>query len=236
MSAQNIISELKKKSDPNQSRHLSRFFKTGIGEYGYGDLFFGIDVPTSRTISKKYQSISLEEIFQLLKNPYHECRLIGLLILVSQYEKAKSDKTKEEIFNFYLSNLKYVNNWDLVDSSAHKILGCHLFRKSSNLQIKLAKSSSLWERRIAIISTFYDIYQQDFKKTLEISLLLMHDQEDLIHKATGWMLREVGKRCSEQVLIQYLDKYSNQMPRTMLRYAIERLPKNYKEKYLNKKL
>lgn len=236
MSVQNIISELEKYSDPNQSKHSSRFFKTGIGEYGHGDLFYGVDVPTSRKISKKYSSLTLTEILRLLKNPYHECRLVGLLILVFQYENSKSDISKKEIFDFYLSNLEFVNNWDLVDSSAHKIIGHYLFGKSSSLQVKLAKSTSLWKRRVAIISTFYDIYQHEYKKTLEISLLLMHDKEDLIHKATGWMLREVGKRCSEEILIQYLDKYSSQMPRTMLRYAIERLPKQIKEKYLLKKL
>ena len=234
----NLVKEIKQKANPQKAKILTRFFKTQKGEYGEGDLFLGVIVPESSKLAREYGELALSNIQKLLENKYHEIRLTGLLILVHQYQtstrKVLAEKERKEIVNFYLKNTKYINNWDLVDLSCHYIVGDYLFNKNKNILLKLAKSKNLWEKRIAIVSTFSFIYKGQSEWTFKIVKLLMHDKHDLIHKACGWMLREVGKRVDEKELISFLNQYSTQMPRTMLRYAIERLPENKRKSYLNK--
>jgi 3-methyladenine DNA glycosylase AlkD len=232
-----MLSELKKdmkeKSDNERAKNLSRFFKTGRGEYGEGDIFLGITVPNQRNIVKKYwEKINLKETEELLKSKFHEERLTALLILVKKYSKS-DEKEKEEIFNFYLSNTKYINNWDLVDLSAPNIIGNFILNKNHDILYKLAKSENLWEKRISIISTATFIRSNQFEDTIKISEILLNEKHDLIHKAVGWMLREIGKR-NKSKLEKFLKKYHKKMPRTMLRYAIEKFPENERKGYLNK--
>ena len=235
-----ILKEIFSHQNKEKSEILSRFFKTKKGEYGEGDLFLGITVPISRKIAIKFNSINLTVIKKIIKNKYHEVRLIALLILVQKYKQAKINnnlKSKKEIVNFYLSQTKYINNWDLVDLSAHYVLGDYLTSTKQTYALsllkKLANSNNLWERRVAIVSTFAYIYKGDYQITLKIVKILLKDPHDLIHKACGWMLREVGKRVTEGDLVSFLDIYGPQMPRTMLRYAIERLPEKKRKYYLN---
>ena len=215
-------------SNPEKARVLQGFFKTGVGEYGEGDIFLGITVPQSRKIAKQFAHIELKDVKKHLQSKMHEERLVALLILVEKYKKSDD---KKEIVDFYLSNTKHVNNWDLVDLTADKILGDYLFDKNKNIIYELSKSNNLWERRIAIVSTFNFIKQRKFDETLRLAEMLLHDKHDLIHKACGWMLREVGKK-DEKVLRDFLNKNYKHMPRTMLRYAIERFPENERKKYL----
>jgi len=229
-----VLKEILSKREKEKAKILTRFFKTGPGQYGEGDKFLGITVPVSRSIAKKYGELSLLDISKLLESEYHEVRLVAILILVHQYKKSKNEIDKKKIVNFYLKNTKYINNWDLVDLSAHYTIGDYLFDKEIKILEKLAKSKNLWERRIAIISTFAFIYKGESERTFKIVNMLMSDKHDLIHKACGWMLREVGKRVSEKDLISFLDLNTNRMPRTMLRYAIERLPENKRLYYLHK--
>lgn len=228
----NLKNELKKTGNIEKSQILQRFFKTEKGQYGEGDIFLGIMVPETRKIAIKYKDLNEEYIKELLKSKIHEERLAALLILVHNFQKGDIRK-KEEVYNFYLRNAKYINNWDLVDLTADKILGAWIFDKNKYILYKLAKSENLWERRIAIISTFYFIKNNEFKDALKISEILLKDKHDLIQKAVGWMLREIGKR-NEQELIKFLDEHYKSMPRTMLRYAIERLDKNKKEFYMGR--
>lgn len=231
-----LIKEIKSKENKDKAQILMRFFKTGKGEYGEGDLFLGIVVPESRKIAKKYGCLALPDIQKLLKNKYHEIRLIALLILVHQYQNlARQDLVeRKKIVDFYLKNTKYINNWDLVDLSSHYTVGDYLLEENRNILIKLAKSKNLWERRISIISTFAFIYKGEYEWTFKIVKMLMNDKHDLIQKACGWTLREVGKRVSKKELINFLNENSTKMPRTMLRYAIERLPENKRLYYLHK--
>lgn len=229
-----IRKEIKKAANPEKALVLQRFFKTGIGEYGEGDIFLGITVPESRKISVKFKGLSLQDVESLLQSKIHEERLIALLLLVHNYnlaKKEKNEKKKEEIYIFYLNNRKYINNWDLVDLSAHQIIGHYLEDKDRLILYHLAKSDNIWERRIAIISTFYFIKNNQFNDSLKISLLLLKDNHDLIQKAVGWMLREVGKKDS-YFLENFLKKNYKNMPRTMLRYAIERFPEDKRKRYL----
>jgi 3-methyladenine DNA glycosylase AlkD len=232
---QQIVSELKKFGSPERAKHSLRFFKTGPGQYGEGDLFYGASVPEMRLVVRKYNNISLDDIQELLHNKYHECRLVALLIFVDKYEQAKTDTERKIIYQIYLSNAKYINNWDLVDSSAHKIIGAYLYNINKNRDIlyKLAKSNDLWEKRISIISTFYFIARKDFDDSLKIAEILIDDKHDLIHKAVGWMLREIGKR-DQNIEEEFLKKYYKTMPRTMLRYAIEKFDDKKKKFYMNK--
>jgi 3-methyladenine DNA glycosylase AlkD len=208
----------------------SFFFKTQPGSYSEHDRFIGVTVPHLRKIAKDYSKLPLPEIRMLLESAFNEERFLALAILVDQYKKAKYNE-KETLYDFYLTNLQYVNNWNLVDSSAHLIIGHYLFDKDKSSLLNLAKSNILWERRIAIISTWYFIRNNNLDWTFKIAHIFLKDSHDLIHKATGWMLREAGKK-NVQSLIEYLNKYAAIMPRTMLRYSIEKFPENERKKYL----
>ena len=212
---------------------VSKFFKTGAGEYAEFDKFLGIKTPTLRKIAKKYHDLPLPVIKHFLHSKFNEERLFALIVLVMQYQKADANCC-ENIFQFYLKNIRCVNNWNLVDNSAHHIVGKHLWDRDRKILLKLANSKNLWDRRISIVATWYFIKQQDFDYTIQISKLLLDDQEDLIHKACGWMLREIGKQ-NKQSLINFLDLYASLMPRTMLRYAIERLSDPLRKQYLLRK-
>lgn len=207
-----------------------RFFKTGPGEYGEGDLFRGIRVPVLRVLVKEYQSMSLQEVERLLGSAFHEDRLLALLILVRLYSRG-DETSREEIYRLYLKSTRFVNNWDLVDSSAEHVVGAHLRDRSRAPLRRLVKSEDLWERRVAILATFHYIKRGEFQETLVIARALLSDREDLIHKAVGWMLREVGKR-DPRAEEQFLKEHYKRMPRTMLRYAIEKLPAEERRRYL----
>ena len=237
MPLKNLKKELKEKSNEEKANVYQRFFKTGKGEYGEGDIFLGLTVPEQRKIAGKYSYLKLDDLKDLLQSKIHEERLIALLILVDKYKKEKNGK---EFFDFYIENLQFVNNWDLVDLSADKIIGNFLrtFRYGSNylpLLTNMAKSENLWARRISIISTFDFIKNNEFNPTIKISEILLNDSHDLIHKAVGWMLREIGKRDLD-VLEDFLKKHHKEMPRTMLRYAIEKFPEEKRKKYLDGKI
>jgi 3-methyladenine DNA glycosylase AlkD len=229
-----LIKELEGLRNLEQAKNLQRFFKTGKGEYGEGDIFLGIKLPVQREIAKKYKDLNLTKIGELLKSKIHEHRLIALIILVNKYKKS-SEKEKEKIFHFYLNNTKFINNWDLVDLSSHRIIGNFLLNKDKKILYTLANSESLWERRIAIVSTLTFIGKMEFEDTLALSEILLKDKHDLIHKAVGWALREVGKK-EEKVLDDFLKFHYKNMPRTMLRYAIEKFPEEKRKKYLNGKI
>jgi len=235
MSAYNeIIKELRGLDNPEKAKLLAGFFKTGKGEYGAGDKFLGIVVPEQRKVVKKYAHLELPDIQKLLQSPYHEFRLTGLLVLVEKITQADKQMQKE-IFKFYLKNIAHINNWDLVDLTAPKIAGEYLLDKPEQRKIlyKLARSKNLWERRIAILATFAFIRQDDFSDTLKIAAILLQDKYDLIHKAVGWALREVGKR-DQKTAELFLQKHLLKMPRTTLRYAIERFPEEKRRSYLKK--
>jgi len=227
----NLKKELKTKASSKKAKILQRFFKTGPGEYSEGDVFLGVVVPEIRKLVKKYSNLEIKEIIKLLHSKIHEERLTALLIMVSKFQ---IEKNKEKIYNLYLKNTKYINNWDLVDLSAHKIIGDYLSNKSKLILYKLAKSKNLWDRRISIVSTFSFIRNNNFKETLKIAKILLNDKHDLIHKAVGWMLREVGKR-DLKVEEEFLKKYYKKIPRTMFRYAIEKFPEKKRKQYLLKK-
>jgi 3-methyladenine DNA glycosylase AlkD len=231
MSLSELKCNLRKSSNKLQAKILQKFFKTGAGEYAQGDIFLGVRVPVLRNLAKRYQGLEFNETLELLKSPIHEERLLSLLILILKYLKAGSAE-QERICKAYLKHSRYINNWDLVDVSAQHIVGHFLTGKNKGILYKLADSDSLWERRIAVLSTFHFIKNNDFRDTLKIAKILIADSHDLIHKAVGWMLREIGKRDrgSEEV---FLKKYCRIMPRTMLRYAIERLPELKRQLYLN---
>ncbi len=227
-----IKRDLAQLSDPERAKNLSRFFKTGKGQYGEGDVFLGIPVPEQRRVAKKYIDLSLSDIQELLNSKIHEHRFTALVILIAKYRKGE-EWAKEEIFNFYIKNTENINNWDLVDLSAPKIVGDYLLDKERSILYKLAKSNSLWERRISILSAFTFIDNNDFEDVLNIAELLLHDEHDLIHKAVGWALREIGKK-DQNLEERFLTKHFFQMPRTMLRYAIEKFNKRKRKKYLAK--
>jgi 3-methyladenine DNA glycosylase AlkD len=219
-------------SDPDHAKRLASFFKTGKGQYGEGDLFLGIPVPKQRRMAKKYLNLELNDIQELLRSKFHEHRFTALVILVSKYQKA-TELNKHEIFSFLLKNIDRINNWDLVDLSAPRIIGDYLVDKDRFILYKLAKSNSLWERRISILATFKFIAINDFEDALKISELLLDDKHDLIHKAVGWALREIGKR-DQELEEQFLNKHAAKMPRTMLRYAIEKFDEKKRKFYLTK--
>jgi 3-methyladenine DNA glycosylase AlkD len=239
--ATDVRKELQNLADSGKAAILQRFFKTGLGQYGEGDIFIGVMVPQSRQVAKKFSQLPLGEVRTLLYSRIHEERLVALLILARRYSSSASSSREEneEIVKFYLDNIQQVNNWDLVDLSAPNILGAHLMvdnrdDRRRKLLYKLAKSENVWERRIAIVATHHFIRNGDFSDTLQIAEMLLQDRHDLIHKAAGWMLREVGKRDSAAEEA-FLEKHCSVMPRTMLRYAIERLPESKRRRYTRKK-
>jgi 3-methyladenine DNA glycosylase AlkD len=234
MKLTDIKKEINKNANPQKAELLQRFFKTGPGEYGEGDIFLGIMVPVQRSIAKKFKDLPIKDLKELLYSDKHEERLIALLILVEQFKKGDEQK-KEDIFTFYHLHRKRINNWDLVDLTAHIISGSYLMNKDKSLLYKLAESKNIWDRRIAVISTFYFIKYNVFDDALCIAEKLLNDKHDLIHKAVGWMLREIGKRdmYAEE---GFLEKNYKKMPRTMLRYAIEKFPEKKRLAYLKGKI
>ena len=233
MSLNELKKELESLADKKQAALLQRFFKTGKGEYAEGDIFLGIKVPVQRAVAKKYRDLSLTDIQQLLNSKIHEHRLIALLIMIQKFDQAEEDARKE-IFEAYLRNTHNINNWDLVDLSAPNIVGNYLLDKPRKILYKLAKSKSIWEKRIAMLATFEFIANKETKDALAIAEILVHDKHDLIQKAVGWMLRELGKRVSQEEEEKFLRKHYKQMPRTMLRYAIERFDEKKKKEYMKK--
>ena len=233
MNAKDVKQKLKSLASLDVAKSSVRFFKTGPGEYGEGDIFIGIKVPTLRTVSREFRSLPLEEVETLLNSPIHEERHLALMILVLQTAKC-DDAHRRVVFDFYMQNTKFINNWDLVDCSAPQVVGGFLMDKARGPLFGLARSKGLWERRIAIVSTQHFIRHGEFGDTLAISRMLLGDKEDLIHKATGWMLREVGKK-DRAALIGFLQQHGSDMPRTMLRYAIERFTPDQRQVYLRKK-
>lgn len=230
---QHLQDELKKSGNPVKSKNSAWFFKTGKGQYGEGDIFIGVTMPEQRKLINQYLHLSLKEVKLLLHSPEHECRMCALLIMVAQYKKG-TEKEREIIYTLYLQNTKWINNWDLVDASAEHITGPWLEDKKEKMKVlsNLAKSKSLWEKRIAMLSTFCYIKKGNAKESLQIAKILLKDEHDLIHKAVGWMLREVGKRCSVLEEEIFLKQHYHKMPRTMLRYAIEHFPEEKRKKYL----
>jgi len=226
-----IRKELRRLANKEIAEHSQGFFKTGKGQYGEGDRFLGIRVPVLRQTAKKYRGISVEDTCRLLKSEFHEERLLALILLVNIFSKA-DDEGRKAIYSLYLANTKFVNNWDLVDCSAEHIVGAYLSQRDRRPIYELALSDELWERRIAIMSTFHFIKHNEFDDTLRIAEILLGDGEDLIHKAVGWMLRETGKRDIE-LEKKFLKKHYKQIPRTMLRYAIEKFPMPERKRYLN---
>ena len=223
--------DIQNAADPAQALILQRFFKTGRGEYGEGDLFMGIRVPVLRSLVKKhYPDTRLADIKKLLHSPYHEKRLFALLLMVAKF---RTGDCRQELFDLYLSNTRYVNNWDLVDQSAHYIVGAFLQDRNRAPLYTLARSNDLWEKRIAMVATFHFIRQGESDTALKIAAILLHDTHDLIHKAVGWMLREIGKHCGQETEETFLLQHYKHMPRTMLRYAIERFPETRRRAYLN---
>lgn len=232
-----VASELRKIATPAKAKASAWFFKTGPGQYGEGDMFLGVTVPEQRKIAKIYKDLPLAGIESLITSPWHEERLVGLFILVGQYSRA-STQNQKLFYDFYISHTKWINNWDLVDSSAEFIVGPWLADKPEKLKVleKLADSEMLWEKRIAMIATFHYIKAGQADAALLIAGLLLNDKHDLIQKAVGWMLREVGKRVDRELLIQFLDLHAATMPRTALRYAIEHLPPTQRIHYLDMRI
>ena len=218
-------------ADPGYAQQGQRFFKTGKGEYGYGDKFIGIRMPDLRALAKKYVDLGLVDIGRLIKSKIHEERLAGLLILVNQYKAAREEAQKDKIYNFYTKHFNYINNWDLVDVTCPHIVGPHLMNKNRKVLSEWARSDHLWTKRIAIVSNWWFIRSGDLSSVFKISKILLNDEHDLIHKAVGWMLREAGKQ-DRKALESFLKPHYNNMPRTMLRYAIEKFPESKRQKYL----
>ncbi len=231
-----LLSEVKKNANPEKAIILKRFFKTGPGGYGEGDTFLGIIVPAQREIAKKYFDLRLADLQKLIRSKFHEARLIAIFILVHQYKKS-SPENKKKFADFYLKNKSCVNNWDLVDSSSHLILGDYILKhspKDIKILFTLVKSDIVWDRRIAVLASLAFIRNGDFALTLKLAKMLLKDKHDLMHKGTGWMLREIGNR-DEKELEKFLELYAATMPRTMLRYAIEKIPEKKRKYYLSRK-
>lgn len=231
MSLKSLRTDYRKLANPDDVPNLNRFFKTGAGEYGEGDKFLGIRVPETRKAVKRFRDESLRTVTSLLASPYHEERLLAALMLVDRYERG-DDETRGQVYELYMGHRDGLNNWDIIDSSAHKIVGPWLQDRDRKPMYELVESNSLWDRRIAIIATYHYIRTSDFTDTMKIAAQLRDDNEDLIHKAVGWMLREVGNR-DREVEEKFLAKHYRKMPRTMLRYAIEKFPERRRKAYLN---
>jgi 3-methyladenine DNA glycosylase AlkD len=229
-SAELAIEALKTLANPDRADVSRRFFKTGPGEYSEGDEFLGVSVPAVRTLSRALRTMTLDALVELLRSRYHEARLLALLAMVDRYKRG-DESTREDVYRAYLANTDQVNNWDLVDSSAEHIVGGHLWQRDRKLLGHWAVSQSMWERRIAVLATFHFIRKGEYDDTLDVAEKLLRDREDLIHKAVGWMLREIGKR-DRAVLDEFLGRHYTQMPRTMLRYAIEKHDPHERQRYL----
>lgn len=225
-----IHQRLRALASPPTAKISQSFFKTGLGEYGEGDRFIGIRVPVLRSLAREFGGISLAELLKLLRSPIHEERLLALVILVNQFARADA-AGQGRIYRLYLKHAKFINNWDLVDTSAPQIVGGYLEARPRAVLFRLARSEMLWERRIAVLATFHFIRRGDFAVTLRLAKMLLRDPHDLMHKAVGWMLREIGKR-DAAVLREFLQQHAGQMPRTMLRYAIEKFPARERQRYL----
>ena len=235
MTAAFVLSELQSIGSSEKAVHLSRFFKTGPGQYGEGDRFLGVMVPYSRAIAKANKAMPLEEVQLLLESPWHEARLCALLILVYRFKERKiTEEEREQIYSFYIKNARRCNNWDLVDLSCRDIVGEYLVDKERSILYRLADSENLWEQRIAIVATWAFIRRLDFNDTLALAERLMAHKHDLMHKAVGWMLREVGKK-DRETLTNFLERNATQLPRTTLRYAIEHYPESQRQYFLKMK-
>lgn len=230
MNAASVVRDLESFKDPRRALLLARYFKTGKGEYAEGDIFWGLTLPEIRSLIRKYRDLPLAEIRKLLKSPVHEVRLTGFLIMVARFRKGDAAQ-KKRIHNLYLSNTKYVNNWDLVDLTAPTIMGSYLQDKPRDILFKMARSGHLWDRRISLLSCFWFIKNDEFTDALRIAEMLLSDTQDLVHKALGWLLREIGKR-DISVEEAFLRKYYRRIPRTALRYAIEKFPEEKRQRYL----
>lgn len=230
MSAKDVVNALKQYADPARAMVSTRFFKTQKGEYGFGDIFIGVTMPQIRVTAKKYVALPLSDIRQLLQDPIHEIRMLGFIILTYQYAQAE-EKGRQQIVDFYLRNIHRANNWDLVDASCYQILGAHLLYRARDLLFTLAASNNLWEQRVSIVSTFAFIRQGDVTTTMQLAKVHLYHPHDLMQKAVGWMLREVGKK-DAQDLRAFLDQHASTMPRTMLRYAIEKFDNKTRQMYL----
>ena len=230
MSARAIERRLRALGDRDRAEHHKRFFRTGPGQYGEGDRFLGVTVPGIRAVARELKDVGIDTLAGLLQSPWHEARLLALVLLVRAYKRGDA-AAREAVYRLYLANTHRINSWDLVDVSAADIVGAHLLDGDRALLDRLARSESLWERRVAIIATAHFIRRDQFDDTLRIAAVLVDDRHDLIHKAVGWMLREVGKRdrAAEE---RFLRRYASRMPRTMLRYAIERFPAPLRTRYL----
>lgn len=233
MSAAAVVRALRELADPKKAAFLQRYFKTGPGEYGEGDVFLGVTVPNSRRVARQFREISLSQVERLLRSDLHEPRLVALLILVDQYA-CGGVREKNAIFKLYFANVKFINNWDLIDTSARDIVGAHVYGKNDALLSRLAKSKKWNERRIAVIATQFFIRRNDFACTLKLARMLLRDDHDLLHKAVGWMLREIGDR-DAAALRSFLSSHAHEMPRTMLRYAIEKLSDAERKRWMNAK-
>ena len=235
MDLTSLIKELKSLEDIDKANIFSRFFKSGPGEYGEGDQFLGLSVPTSRKlVAKYYRNLELPDLDKLLSNPYHEARLIALLVLVKKYQTTKSDSEKRKYYDYYLSHTKQINNWDLVDVTTPQIVGDYLLTHDREILYKLARSHNIWERRISIMATFAFLRAGNYIHNVKLSKILSNDQHDLMHKAVGWMLRDIGNK-DTAILTNYLDQHAGVMPRTMLRYSIEKLTEVERQYYLKQK-
>jgi len=233
VNAKSVGQELRKTATPQKAKASAWFFKSGPGQYAEGDKFLGVTVPEQRSVAKKFMDLQLKDVKKLIMSPWHEERLTGLIVLVGQYKRA-DESGKKEIYDFYLSHTKYINNWDLVDLSAEHIVGPWLDGRPEKMQVlqKLTKSSWLWDRRIAMLATFDYIKKGRADEAVAIAEYLLHDKHDLIQKAVGWMLREIGKKVDRQILTDFLDKHAATMPRTSLRYAIEHFAPGQRSHYL----
>lgn len=236
MIASDVQRALQAHASEYDAMFLQRFFKTGKGEYGEGEVFIGVRVPKTRAVCKEFKELLLSEIQELLDSPVHEHRLAGLIILTLQFPKA-NDAGQKNIYKLYLKNVYKgrINNWDLVDLSADRIMGAYLIGKPKDILYELARSDKLWEKRVAMLSTFWFIKKDQPATALDIAEILLHDPHDLIQKAVGWMLREIGKRCDEALLTNFLDQHAHNMPRTALRYSLERLNPDLKKHYMQMK-
>lgn len=235
LTAKEVEKHLRKHKNAEKAAFFPRFFKAGPGEYAEGDQFLGVIVPDQRKIAKQFKELPESEVERLLNSPFHECRLTAVFILVSQYQRAKEDSVRKAIYDFYLSHLDQVNNWDLVDSSAHKIVGPFLQDRSRKPLYRLAKAKHLWKNRVAMMTTYHYIKQGDFEDALQIAEILLPHKHDLIHKVVGWMLREIGKQ-NEALMLKFIDTHIDKMARVMLRYAIEKLPEKKRKSILNRKV